>query len=56
VNGFGREIRIAGTTEHVQVLIGGGDSMEGKVWTSHADCLGGRWFSRYVTVWSPSTQ
>jgi hypothetical protein len=27
VSGFGGEIRIAGTTEHVQVLIGGGDSM-----------------------------
>jgi hypothetical protein len=27
VVGFGREIRIAGTTEHAQVLIGGGDSM-----------------------------
>jgi hypothetical protein len=31
VSGFGGEIRIAGTTEHVQVLIGGGDSMEGEV-------------------------
>jgi hypothetical protein len=41
VSGFGREIRIADTTEHVQVLIGGGDSMEDEVWTGCADCLGG---------------
>jgi hypothetical protein len=41
VSGFGGEIRIAGTTEHVQVLIGGGDSMEGKVWTGRTDRLGG---------------
>jgi hypothetical protein len=31
VSGFGGEIRIASTTEHTQVLIGGGDSMEGEV-------------------------
>jgi hypothetical protein len=41
VSGFGGEIRIAGITEHAQVLIGGGDSMEGKVWIGHADRLGG---------------
>jgi hypothetical protein len=41
VSSFGGEIRIAGTTEHAQVLIGWGDSMEGKVWVGHADCLGG---------------
>jgi hypothetical protein len=41
VSGFGGEIRIAGTTEHAQVLIGGGDSMEGEVWTGHTDRLGG---------------
>jgi hypothetical protein len=41
VGGFGGEIRIAGTTEHVQVLIGGGDVMESEVWASHADRLGG---------------
>jgi hypothetical protein len=41
VSGFGGEIRIAGTTEQAQVLIGGGDSMEGEVWTGHADRLGG---------------
>jgi hypothetical protein len=41
VSGFGGEIKIAGTTEHAQVLIGGGDSMEGEVWTGHADRLGG---------------
>jgi hypothetical protein len=41
VSNFGREIGIAGATEHAQVLIGGGDSMEGDVWTSRADRLGG---------------
>jgi hypothetical protein len=41
VSGFGGEIRIAGTTEHAQVLIGGGNSMEGEVWTDRTDCLGG---------------
>jgi hypothetical protein len=41
VSVFGGEIRIAGATEHTQVLIGGGDSVEGEVWTSHADHLGG---------------
>jgi hypothetical protein len=38
---FGGEIRIAGTTEHTQVLIGGGNSMKGEVWAGHADRLGG---------------
>jgi hypothetical protein len=41
VSGFGGEIRIAGTIEHAQVLIGGGDSMEGEVWAGRADHLGG---------------
>jgi hypothetical protein len=41
VSGFSREIRIAGATKHAQVLIGGDDSMEGDVWTGHADHLGG---------------
>jgi hypothetical protein len=41
VNGFSGEIRIAGATEHTQVLIGGGDSMDGEVWTGHDDRLGG---------------
>jgi hypothetical protein len=41
VGGFGEEISIASTTEHVQVLIGGGHSMEGEVWARHANCLGG---------------
>jgi hypothetical protein len=41
VSGFSGEIRIAGTTKHTQMLIGGGDSMEAKVWASHADRLGG---------------
>jgi hypothetical protein len=40
VSSYCGEIRIAGTTEHTQVLIGGGDSMEGEVWAGHADCLG----------------
>jgi hypothetical protein len=44
VGGFGGEIRIAGTTKHAQVLIGGGDSMEGEVWAGHADRLGGEVF------------
>jgi hypothetical protein len=38
---FGGEIRIAGITEHAQVFIGGGDSMEGKVWTGRTNRLGG---------------
>jgi hypothetical protein len=41
VSDFGGEIRIAGATEHAQVLIGGGESMEGEVWIGHADHLGG---------------
>jgi hypothetical protein len=41
VSDFDREIRIAGTTEHVQVLIGGGDSLEGEVWVGCADRLSG---------------
>jgi hypothetical protein len=41
VSGFDGEIRIAGTTKHAQVLIGGGDSMEGEVWTGCTDRLGG---------------
>jgi hypothetical protein len=39
VSDFGEEIWIAGTTEHAQVLIGGGDSMEGEVWTGRVDRL-----------------
>jgi hypothetical protein len=41
VSRFGGEIRIAGTTEHAQVLIGGDDSMEGEVWAGRVDRLGG---------------
>jgi hypothetical protein len=41
VSGFGGEIRIVGTTEYAQVLIGGDDSMEGEVWTGCTDRLGG---------------
>jgi hypothetical protein len=41
VGGFDGEIRIAGTTKHTQVLIRGGDSIEGEVWAGHANHLGG---------------
>jgi hypothetical protein len=41
VSSFGGEIGIAGATEHAQVLVGGGNSVEGDVWTSHAGHLGG---------------
>jgi hypothetical protein len=41
MSGFGGEIRIVGTTEHAQVLIGRGDSTEGEVCTGHADRLSG---------------
>jgi hypothetical protein len=41
VSSFGGEIRIACATKHTQVLIGGGNSMEGEVWTGHDDRLGG---------------
>jgi hypothetical protein len=41
VSGFGREMRIADTPKHTQVLIGGGDSMEGEVWVGRADRLSG---------------
>jgi hypothetical protein len=41
VSAFDGEIRIADTSKHVQVLIGGGDSMEGEVWTGRTDRLGG---------------
>jgi hypothetical protein len=40
VSGFGGEIRIARTTEHAQLLIGEGNSMEG-VWAGRADRLAG---------------
>jgi hypothetical protein len=41
VSDFGREIRIVGATEHAHVLIRGGDSMEGEVYTGRANRLGG---------------
>jgi hypothetical protein len=56
VGSFGGEIMIAGTTEHAQVLIGGGGSMEGKYGLVMLIALVGRRFSRYVAVWSPSIQ
>jgi hypothetical protein len=53
VTGFGGEIRIMGTIEHMQVLIGGGDSMEGEVWTGCADCLGGEVVQQICGVVEP---
>jgi hypothetical protein len=53
VSGFGREIRIAGTTEHVQVLIGGGDSMEGEVWTGRVCRLGGEAVQQICDIVEP---
>jgi hypothetical protein len=41
VSSCGGEIRIANTSVHAQVHIGGGDSMEGEVWAGHVDHLGG---------------
>jgi hypothetical protein len=41
VGGFDREIRIAGTTKHAQMLIGGADFMEGELWVGRANHLGG---------------
>jgi hypothetical protein len=41
VGSFGEEIGLGGRTEHAQVLIGGVDTMEGEVWASHANHLGG---------------
>jgi hypothetical protein len=38
---FSGEIRIASIIKLVQVLIGGGDSMEGEVWTGYVDRLSG---------------
>jgi hypothetical protein len=56
VSGFGREIGIVDATEHAQVLIGGGDSIQGKVWTGHADRLGGEAVHKYVMVSRPCAQ
>jgi hypothetical protein len=41
MGGFGGEIRIEGTTEYAQVLIGGENSMDGEVWADRVDRLGG---------------
>jgi hypothetical protein len=38
---FDGEIRIADISEHAQVLIGGGDSMEGEICVGRVDCLRG---------------
>jgi hypothetical protein len=56
VSGFDGKIRIASTTEHAQVLIGGGDSVGAKYGLVVLIALVGRRFSGYVVVWSPSTQ
>jgi hypothetical protein len=56
VSGFGGEIRIAGTTEHAQLLIGGATPWRAKYGLVVLIALVGRRFSRYVAVWSPSTQ
>jgi hypothetical protein len=56
VGGFGREIRIAGTTEHAQMLIGGATPWRAKYGLVILITLVGKRFRRYVVVWSPSTQ
>jgi hypothetical protein len=55
MSGFGGEIRIVGTTEHAQVLIGGVTPRRVKYVLVMLTALVGRRFSRYVTMWSPST-
>jgi hypothetical protein len=52
----GGEIRIASTTEHAQVLIGGGDYMEGEVRAGHADCLGGETIQQICEALLPSNE
>jgi hypothetical protein len=47
------EVGIVGATKHLQVLIGGGDTVKSDI---RAGFLLGRWFSRYVVAWSPSIQ
>jgi hypothetical protein len=56
VSGFDRDIMVAGTTEHTQMLIGGGDSMKGEVWIGHVEHLGEEAVPLIYGVWSPSTQ
>jgi hypothetical protein len=41
VSSISGKIRITGTTERAQVLIGGGDFMEDEVWTGGVDHLSG---------------
>jgi hypothetical protein len=50
VSGFDGEIRIAGTTEHAQVLIGGATPWWAKYGLVMLIALVGRRFSRYVAV------
>jgi hypothetical protein len=47
---------IADTNEHVQVLIGRGDSMEGEVWTGRADRSGGEVVQQICGGVEPFTQ
>jgi hypothetical protein len=56
MSGFDGEIRIACTTKHAQVLIGGVTPWRVKYGLVVLIALVGRRFSRYVAVWSPSTQ
>jgi hypothetical protein len=56
VSSFVGEIRIAGITEHAQVLIGGDNSREGIVWTGHADRLGGEAVQQICGGVEPYTQ
>jgi hypothetical protein len=42
MSSFDGEVGIAGTTEHSQVLIGGGDTMESDVWAGCIDRLAGK--------------
>jgi hypothetical protein len=55
VSDFGGEIRITGTTEHTLVLIGGGTPWRVKYGLVMLIALVERRFSRYVTIWNPST-
>jgi hypothetical protein len=56
VSSFGGEIRTASTTEHVQVLIGGATPWRVKYGLVVLITLVRRRFSKYVAVWSSSTQ
>jgi hypothetical protein len=51
---LGGEVGIASATEHLQVLIGGGNTVESDIRQYSRIILLGRWFGRYVVVWSSS--